>query len=65
MISPDEMEVIDTWRYRQKIPTRAAAIRELLRRGLGADDLGEPSQNADSESYSVLPDAAQEQGAGK
>jgi hypothetical protein len=37
MISPDELEAVETWRFKTRMPSRASAIRELLRRGLSAE----------------------------
>jgi hypothetical protein len=34
MLAPDELRALDDWRFRMRMPTRAAAIRELLRLGL-------------------------------
>ncbi|MEL6416069.1 MAG: hypothetical protein AAFQ15_14110 [Pseudomonadota bacterium] len=34
MISPAELDAIDVWRYTNRMPTRAAAIRELIRLGM-------------------------------
>jgi hypothetical protein len=34
MLDEDELEAIDDWRFKQRMPSRAAAIRELLRRAL-------------------------------
>lgn len=34
MLDDGELRAIDDWRFENRIPTRAAAIRELLRRGL-------------------------------
>jgi hypothetical protein len=34
MLSPEEISVLDDWRFARRMPSRAAAIRELLRRGL-------------------------------
>ena len=34
MLEPEELEAIDIWKFENRLPTRAAAIRELLRRGL-------------------------------
>lgn len=36
MLSPDELEAVDDFRFRQRMPSRAAAVRELFRRGLSA-----------------------------
>lgn len=37
MLTPEELEALDTWRFNARMPSRAAAIRELLRRGLAAE----------------------------
>jgi hypothetical protein len=34
MLSPDELAAVDDFRFRHRMPTRAAAVRELLRLGL-------------------------------
>ena len=34
MLTPDELSLVDDFRFRRRMPTRAAAIRELLRLGL-------------------------------
>ena len=35
-LSPEELQAIDDWRFKSRMPSRAAAIRELLNRGLKA-----------------------------
>ncbi|MEX6633397.1 hypothetical protein [Hyphococcus lacteus] len=37
MLDEEELKAIDDWRFENRMPTRAAAIRELLRRGLISD----------------------------
>jgi hypothetical protein len=34
MVDADELAVIDDFRFKSRMPSRAAAVRELLRRGL-------------------------------
>jgi hypothetical protein len=36
MLTRNELEALDTWRFAARMPSRAAAIRELLKRGLSA-----------------------------
>jgi hypothetical protein len=36
MLNPDELKTIDDFRFRLRMPSRAAAVRELLKRGLAA-----------------------------
>jgi hypothetical protein len=38
MLTGDELAAIDDWRFVRRMPSRASAIRELLRRGLAAAD---------------------------
>ena len=42
-VSRDEIAAIDEFRFQTRMPNRATAIRELLRRGLGA-----PKQSGDN-----------------
>jgi hypothetical protein len=37
MLQPEELGAIDDWRFLKRMPSRAAAVRELLRRGLAAE----------------------------
>ena len=34
MLSPDELAAVDDFRFKHRMPTRAATVRELLRLGL-------------------------------
>jgi len=34
MLAPDELAAVDDFRFKHRMPTRAAAVRELLRLGL-------------------------------
>lgn len=36
MLTPEELQALDDWRFQHRMPSRAAAVRELLRRGLAA-----------------------------
>ena len=36
MLSPEELAALDDFRFKHRMPTRAAAIRELLKLGLSA-----------------------------
>jgi len=37
MLEADELRALDDFRFANRMPSRAAAVRELLRRGLGVD----------------------------
>ena len=36
MLSPEELATVDDFRFKHRMPTRAAAVRELLKLGLAA-----------------------------
>ncbi|WP_354135444.1 hypothetical protein [Bradyrhizobium sp. LB11.1] len=36
MLSPNELSAVDDFRFKHRMPTRAAAVRELLKLGLAA-----------------------------
>jgi hypothetical protein len=36
MLSPEELGAVDDFRFKHRMPTRAAAVRELLRLGLAS-----------------------------
>ena len=36
MLSPEELTALDDFRFKRRMPSRAAAVRELLKRGLAA-----------------------------
>ena len=54
MLAPDELNAVDNFRFQHRMPSRAAAVRELLRYGLGA--VGAVVENAGIRSgdYGVL-----------
>ena len=37
MLSIDVLRAVENWRFEKRMPSRAAAVRELLRRGLAAE----------------------------
>ena len=37
MLSDEELTLIDNFRFAKRMPSRAAAVRELFRRGLAAE----------------------------
>ena len=54
MLSQKELRAIDTWRFRKRMPSRASAIRELLKRGLAAEGFFEADEGQKSKDFSVL-----------
>jgi hypothetical protein len=37
MLTAEELTALDDWRFERRMPSRAAAVRELLKRGLAAE----------------------------
>ncbi|NNE21395.1 MAG: hypothetical protein HKN11_02185 [Rhizobiales bacterium] len=54
MLSPVERRAIDDWRFDTRMPSRAAAVRELLRRGLQAEGFKLAEDEARSSEFGVL-----------
>ena len=57
MLSNDELTALDEWRFTKRMPSRAAAIRELLKRGLVAEGFGFAHSGAKSKDFGIIPDA--------
>jgi hypothetical protein len=53
MLSGEELTVLDDFRFKKRMPSRAAAIRELLKRGLAAEGFLAAAFGAKSEDYGV------------
>lgn len=53
MLDQFELEAIEDWRFRNRVPSRAAAIRELIRRGLEAGDLDASPSDQSSQDFRV------------
>jgi hypothetical protein len=54
MLTEDELAVLDDWRFARRMPSRAAAIRELLRRGLAAEGFAFASAQTQSKEFGVI-----------
>jgi hypothetical protein len=54
MLSPEELKAVDTFRFVHRMPSRAAAVRELLRHGLAAIGAIADNMGVKSRDYGVL-----------
>lgn len=54
MLNDDELAAIDDWRFERRMPSRASAIRELLRRGLFAEGFDIADKNTKSKDFGIL-----------
>ena len=54
LLTKEELEALDVWRFAKRMPSRAAAIRELLKRGLGAEGFDIASGAIHSRQFGVI-----------
>ncbi len=57
MLNAEELEALENWRFEKRMPSRAAAVRELLRRGLTADGFIAAESGIKSQDFGVMPSA--------
>jgi len=53
MLTEQELDALDSWRFKRRMPSRAAAVRELLKRGLAADGFDSVEQGSRSRDFGV------------
>ena len=54
MLTQKELEALDNWRFGARMPSRAAAVRELLRRGLAAEGFLVADGGSKSQDFGVM-----------
>jgi hypothetical protein len=54
MLTPEELAAVDDYRFKQRMPSRAAAVRDLLRLGLAAVGIEPAASRARSGDIGVL-----------
>jgi hypothetical protein len=54
MLSHEELRALDDWRFDKRMPSRASAVRELLRRGLAADGFTAALAEEKSKDFGVV-----------
>ncbi len=59
MLSPEELRALEDFRFNNRMPSRAAAVRELLRRGLAAEGFLGAGDGAKSQDFGVLGSSSQ------
>ena len=53
-LTAEELTAVDDWRFKQRMPSRAAAVRELLRTGMAAAGVLVAEQGSKSTDYGVI-----------
>jgi len=54
MLTEDELAALDDWRFVRRMPSRAAAIREILKRGLAAEGFALADKGVKSKDFGIL-----------
>ena len=54
MLTDAEMTALDDWRFVKRMPSRAAAVRELLKRGLAAEGFAIAKNGSRSKDFGVV-----------
>jgi hypothetical protein len=54
MLSPEELQAVEDFRFKHRMPSRAASVRELVRLGLAAAGLVVENSGIKSSEYGVL-----------
>jgi hypothetical protein len=62
MLADDELSALDDFRFKERMPSRAAAVRELLQRGLATEGLYKPDGRSKSSDFGVLASARSRNG---
>lgn len=58
MLTVPELKAVDEWRFSRQMPSRAAAIRELLKRGLAAEGFSLADSGAKSTDFGVTTNSS-------
>jgi hypothetical protein len=53
MLTGAELTALDDWRFARRMPSRASAVRELLKRGLSAEGFLEAEHGSKSSDFGV------------
>ena len=53
MLTPAELKLIDNWRFLKRMPSRASAVRELLKRGLAAEGFDVADAGSQSKDFGL------------
>jgi len=62
MLTDEELAALDDWRFSRRMPSRAAAVRELLKRGLASEGLETDGRRSKSKDYGVVDGSSKADG---
>jgi hypothetical protein len=53
MLTADELVLVDDFRFQKRMPSRASAVREILKRGLAAEGFAKAAAGVKSRDFGV------------
>ena len=65
MLDIQELRALDNFRFKARMPSRAAAVRELIRRGLAAEGFDTAEEGQRSSTFGVLDGGSSSEGNGQ
>jgi hypothetical protein len=54
MLAADELALVDDFRFKKRMPSRAAAVRELFKRGLAAEGFQTAAPRTKSSDFGIV-----------
>ena len=60
MLDEDELAAIEDWRFQKHMPSRASAVREIIRRGLAAEGFQLANIGQKSAGYGIINTPSEE-----
>jgi len=54
MLKKEELQALDDWRFAKRMPSRASAVRELLKRGLTAEGFSVAEAGSKSQDFGMV-----------
>jgi hypothetical protein len=54
MLAAEELALVDDFRFKRRMPSRAAAVRELFKRGLAAEGFATAAPGAKSTDFGIV-----------
>ena len=64
MLTDEELAALENWRFDKRMPSRSAAVRELLRRGLAAEGFLTAGAGVKSQDFGVIANGKPDNDAG-
>jgi hypothetical protein len=58
LLTREELRALDDWRFSKRMPSRASAVRELLRRGLNGEGFNLAGEGIKSQDFNMLDPVA-------